>query len=247
MKAAVITFTSCFGCSFEFLNLEKDLIKVFEKVDFVDFKLIKEENFEERYDVAFVEGGITRKEEVKKVKKVREKSKIVVALGACACNGCVLTIKNYRKDSEKEVYGKNLFDSIRVSPIDEYIKVDYYLRGCPFFKHELISLIKSLSIGKAWREKTYNVCVECRKQGNDCLLEKKVLCLGPLSRAGCKAICPTNGYPCVGCRGFAEDKNLEEFFNIVKKWASKKELKEKLEMYNLYEEVKGSEAWKKLK
>ena len=247
MKAAIITFTSCFGCSFEFLNLKNDLMKMFEKINFVDFKLLKERNIEGNYDVVFIEGGITRKNEINELLALRKKSKIVVALGSCACNGCVLTVKNYRENAEEKTYGENIYNSTNVKGINSYIKVDYYLRGCPFFKHELISLVKSIIIGRKWKEKDYDVCVECRKEGNDCFLDKKILCLGPLSRAGCKAICPTNEYPCVGCRGFIEDKNIGEFLKIVKKWATKEVIKERLEMYNLYEEIKESESWKKLK
>jgi len=247
MKAAIITFTSCFGCSFEFLNLRNDLMNFFEKINFIDFKLLKERNIEGNYDVAFIEGGISRKKEIGELKKIRNRAKIVVALGSCACNGCVMTVKNYRASAEKDVYGKNLYGSLEVRGIDNYIKVDYYLRGCPFSKHEMLSLAKNLLIGRDWKEKDYDVCVECRKQGNDCFLEKGVFCLGPIARAGCKAICPTNEYPCVGCRGLAEDKNLEKFLKVAIKLIPKKEMKKKFEMYNLYEEIKESEAWKKLK
>lgn len=247
MKAALITFTSCFGCSFEFLNLREDMLKFFEKLDFVDFRLVKERNLEEKYDVVFIEGGISRKKEIDEIKKIRNVSGVVVALGACACNGCVLTAKNYSKNAEKSVYGRNAFGSVSMSGIDAYVKVDYYLRGCPFFRHEAVSLVKSLLIGKKWKEKYYDVCVECRKQGNDCFLDKGVFCMGPISRAGCRAICPSNEYPCVGCRGIIEDKNLGEFFKVVRKFISKKELKEKLKLYGLYEELKGTDEWKKLK
>lgn len=247
MKAALITFTSCFGCSFEFLNLRDDLLKFFEKLDFVDFKLVQERNLEDKYDVVFVEGGISRKNEITEIKSIRERAGIVVALGACACNGCVLTAKNYTKDAEKTVYGENAFSSVPVKGVDKYITVDYYLRGCPFSRHEATSLVKSILIGKRWREKDYDVCVECRKKGNECFLDKGVVCMGPISRAGCRAICPSNEYPCVGCRGTVEDKNLGEFFRVIGKFTDKKKIREKLELYGLYEEIKVSKEWKKLK
>jgi len=247
MDAAVVTLSSCFGCSFEMLNLRKDLMEIFKRIDFVDFKLLREENKEKDYDVIFVEGGISRKDEIKKIKKLRKRSKTMVALGACACNGCVMTVKNYAEKAEEQVYGKNLYGSVPVTGINEYVKVDYYLRGCPFFRHELVSLAKSFLLKRVWREKSYSVCIDCRKNDKDCLLDRGVLCLGPISRAGCKAICPSNDHPCVGCRGLSEDKNLEEFFQRARKLSSKKEIKKKLEMYNLYEEIRGTEAWKKLR
>lgn len=247
IKAALITFTSCFGCSFQFLNLREDLLRVFEKLDFIDFKLVKERNLERKYDLVFVEGGITRKKEIGEIKKIRKKAKLVVALGACACNGCVMTLKNYVKGAGNKVYGKDMRDSLPVKGIDAYIKVDYYLRGCPFFHHELLSLVKSLLIEKPWKEKTYNVCMECRKRDNDCFLDKGQLCMGPISRAGCNAICPTNEYQCVGCRGLADDKNLEKFLKVAVKITGKKELKKKLEMYGLYEKIKEEKVWKKLR
>ncbi|MHA1743364.1 MAG: NADH:ubiquinone oxidoreductase [Candidatus Heimdallarchaeota archaeon] len=248
LKAGLISFTSCFGCSFEFLNLRDDLLRVFQNIDFVDFKLIKEKNVEKDYDLVFVEGAISGKDEIKKIIDVRNRSKFVVALGACACNGCVLTIKNYEKDAEKRVYGSNKYKSTDVKGIDAYIKVDYYLRGCPFFKHELLEFLKSWLNGNIPREKDYSVCVECRKRENDCLLDKGILCLGPISRAGCKAICPTNDYQCVGCRGLSDDNNLEKFLELAmqKLKVDKKTLKEKLKMYNLFEEIKNTDSWKKL-
>ncbi|UCG95793.1 MAG: NADH:ubiquinone oxidoreductase [archaeon] len=245
-KAALITFTSCFGCSFEFLNLRDNLLKVFEKLDFVDFKLVQERNVE-GYDLVFIEGGISRKNEIPEIRGIRKRAKVLVALGACACNGCVMTLKNYRKDAEKQVYGKNFFGSLPVKGIDAYVKVDHYLRGCPFFRHELLSLVKSLLIGKKWKEKDYDVCMECRKRDNDCFLDGGEPCLGPISRAGCKAICPTNEYPCVGCRGLAEDRNLDRFLKVIREMMEKKDIKKKLEMYGLYDKIKVEEAWKKLK
>jgi len=248
-KVALITFTSCFGCSFEFLNLREDLLKVFEKMDFIDFKLVKEHNVETNYDIAFIEGGITTKREVKLIEEIRKHAKFLVALGACACNGCVMTIKNYSKNAEAKVYGSNKYGSVPVKGIDAYVKVDFYLRGCPFSKHELIELVKSWLVGKIPKEKEYPVCVECRKRNTFCLLDKGIVCLGPISRAGCNAICPFYNYPCVGCRGLAPDANLKEFFDLLrtKFKLSKKEIREKLKMYGLLEEVKGREEWKKLK
>ncbi len=248
-KAALITFTSCFGCSFEFLNLRDCLLKMFGSLDFVDFKLVKGRNLESEYDITFVEGGISTRKEVKEVKEIRKRSKILVALGSCACNGCVMTLKNYARKPEEVVYGKNLYGSVPVSGIEKHVNVDYYLRGCPFSRHELLSLVNSVLIGKVWREKTHDVCVECRMREKDCLLDRGILCLGPISRAGCKAICPHNEYPCVGCRGIIEDANLGEFFALLTKKfkMTRKDIKEKLKIYNLYEEIKGSEAWKKLR
>ncbi len=247
LRGAFITLTSCFGCSFEFLNLKEKLEDVFKEIDFIDFKLLKEKNIEGKYEIAFVEGGISRKGEIKKIKEIRKRTKTLIALGSCACNGCVMTAKNYSKDAEKEVYGNNIFGSTEVTGIDKHVNVDYYLNGCPFFRHELLDLLKSILIGKPWKEKDYDVCVECRKRGNECLLDKKELCFGPITRAGCKAVCPTNNYSCVGCRGIIKDANLEEFFNTLIKFMKKSDIKKKLELYNLYENVKRSEAWKKLR
>jgi coenzyme F420-reducing hydrogenase gamma subunit len=249
LKAALVTLTSCFGCSFEFLNLKKDLLKIFERIDFVNFKLIKEENVKTTYDIVFVEGAVSTKEEIEKIKDIRKHAKFLVALGACACNACVLTIKNYVKNAEKKVYDKNRYGSIPVKGIDVYIKVDYYLRGCPFSKHELSEFFKAWLVGKILREKKYAVCVECRKGDNDCLLDKGIICFGPIIRAGCNAICPINEYPCVGCRGLSPDANLDEFLSLLKTKfkLNKKLIKEMLKMYNLYEEVKEAESWKKLK
>lgn len=248
-KAALFTLTSCFGCSFEFLNLKEDLLKVFDILDFVNFRLVKEINLDTDYDIVFVEGGVTTRREIKEVKEIRRHSKFLVALGACACNGCVMTLKNYRKAPEKDVYGGKDFGSVDVKGIGEHVKVDYHLRGCPFFRHELIGLVKGWVNGKVPKEKDYDVCVECRKNKVPCLLDKGVICLGPITRAGCKAVCPEYYSQCVGCRGLSPDANLEQFFELLttRFKLSKSEIKKKLEIYNLYEDVKETEEWKKMK
>ncbi len=248
-KAAVFVLTSCFGCSFEFLNLKEELMKIFEKIDFVNFRLIKEINLETEYDIAFVEGAVSTKKEIEEIKEIRKHTKFLVALGACACNGCVLTIKNYSRNAEKQVYGSSRFGSVEVKGIDKYVKTDYYLKGCPFFRHELLDLVKKWLVGKIPREKDYNVCVECRKNQVPCLLDQGIVCLGPISLAGCNGICPLYGRQCVGCRGLSPDANFEKFFNLLKKKfkLSKAEIKKKFEMYNLYEDIKGREEWKRLR
>jgi coenzyme F420-reducing hydrogenase gamma subunit len=248
-KAAVFTLTSCFGCSFEFMNLKENLLRTFDYLDFVNFRLVKGKNLETHYDIVFVEGGVTTKREIKEIKELRKHAKFLVALGACACNGCVMTVKNYRHGAEKQTYGGNKFGSVGVKGIGEHVKVDYYLRGCPFFRHELMELVKSWLNDKVPKEKDYDVCVECRKNQVPCLLDKGIVCLGPISRAGCKAICPEYNYQCVGCRGLAPDKNLEEFLNMLRKKfkLSKNEIKKKFEIYNLYEDVRETEEWQKLK
>lgn len=248
-KAAVFSLTSCFGCSFELLNLKDELLDMFDALDFVNFRLVKEKNLDTNYDIVFIEGAVSTKREIKEIKELRKRTDFLVALGACACNGCVLTVKNYRRGAERRIYGSNKFGSIEVKGIGAYVKVDYYLRGCPVFKHEILEVVKSLVNGKVPKEKDYNVCVECRKNQVPCLLDKGIVCLGPIIRAGCKGICPKYNYPCVGCRSLSPDANLGEFLDMLKEKfkMSKGEIKKKFEIYNLYEDVRVTEEWKKLK
>ena len=238
MKACVASLSSCFGCSVQLFNLKENVMEILSGIDFVNFKLVGREDGE-KYDITFIEGAVTTKEEIVKAKKFRENSKIVVALGSCACNGCALTVKNFRKNSENLVYGKNIFGSTSVEPLDKHIKVDFYLRGCPFNGDEAVDFLASMIRGKRWSEKEFSVCDECRKSGTDCLLLKGELCLGPIIRAGCGAICARNGFPCAGCRGLAPDCNLSGFMETALKETglSRKDIEEKFQLYGLLEKV----------
>jgi coenzyme F420-reducing hydrogenase gamma subunit len=121
------------------------------------------------------------------------------------------------KSVQKIVYGEmaDNFDTIPARPIEEVVKVDYHIHGCPIDREEFVEVTKSLLLGKKPRIPDYPVCVECQMRENVCLFEKGMVCMGPVTRAGCKAICPTYNDGCTGCRGLIDDPNLSSHKNLL--------------------------------
>lgn len=217
-RVAFFSFTSCEGCQLTVLALEEQLFDLVNLVDIVTFREAMSEKSDE-YDLAFVEGSITRNSEIEQVKKIRDTAKIVVALGACATIGGINCLKNhYEMDAVKKiVYGNmaNNFDTIPARPIAAVIKIDYTIHGCPIDKDEFVEVVKAILQERKPRIPGYPVCVECQMKENVCLFEKGMICLGPVTRAGCKAICPTYNDGCVGCRGLIDDPNMSSHKNLL--------------------------------
>lgn len=217
-RIAFFSFSCCEGCQLMVLNLEEDLLALAEHVDIVSFREAMTEHSDD-YDIVFIEGSITTPSDLKQVKGLRERAKVVVALGACATMGGVNMMKNLiGVDKAKEiVYGDkaHYFESIPTMPIDQAVKVDYYIHGCPIDPDEFLEVTKSILIGRRPRIPNYPVCVECQMKENVCVFDVGKVCLGPITRAGCKAICPTYGHGCEGCRGLVDDPNASSHKNLL--------------------------------
>ena len=221
-KAGFYGFTGCAGCLLTILNCEDELLDIFNAADVKSFLMANRENFEdEPLDVAFVEGSITTEEQLEKLKKIREKSKIVVAIGTCSCYGGVQSMYfgdgNFEK-RWKQVYGDakiELTEAFESKPIDEFIKVDFYLPGCPIDKRQFLEFYSQLVRGIPPRLPHYPVCAECKWNENECLLMKGKLCLGPITRGGCNARCPSDNVPCVGCFGPADEVNINSEMKLL--------------------------------
>jgi len=200
----IVSFTCDEGCQFAILFID-GIFDWLNKFDVQYFHLLKEKNRNAKFDLMFVEGAISTKKQIKKLKKIRKDSKFLVALGACACHGGVPAMKNFIESKELGKYVWNqkiLKDSIPAAGIENYIKVDYNLYGCPVIKKEFVEFLEDFLKGKIPEQKKTPVCTECPRQGKpECFLRQKVECLGPVSRAGCDAICPKNNVPCMLCRG----------------------------------------------
>ena len=217
-RVAFFSFSSCEGCQLVVLTIEEQLLELVNLIDIVSFREAMSEKSED-YDIAFVEGSITRTSEIERIKKIRDTAKVVIALGACATIGGINSLKNqFKMDKVKEiVYGKmaNDYETIPTRPIEAVIKVDYWIQGCPIDKDEFIEVTKAILLGKKPRIPDYPVCVECQMRENVCLFEKGIVCMGPVTRAGCKAICPTYNDGCTGCRGLIDDPNLSSHKNLL--------------------------------
>ncbi len=218
-KIAFFSFTSCEGCQLIVLTLEEKLLELLEHVDIVAFREAMSERRDD-YDIAFVEGSITRQSEIPQLEEIRKRAKILVAMGACATTGGVNYLKNYldMEQVKKIVYKERAdkFDTIPTRPLEEVVKVDYRIEGCPIDRDEFVEVTKSLLLGRKPRIPTYPVCVECKLRENVCVFDKGLFCLGPITRAGCKAICPTYGSGCEGCRGLIDDPNTSSHLNVLK-------------------------------
>ena len=221
-RVAFFDFTGCEGCQLDVLNLEaEELLPLLNAVDVVTFREVMTGASDE-YDVAFVEGSISREAEVPRLKHIRERANVLVAVGACATSGGVNGLKNGYPTSEalRLVYGQDAgnYNTARVRPLSDFVTVDYNLRGCPISTSEFLGLVKALLLGRRPDCPGYPVCVECRLVHNVCVFERRQTCLGPVTRAGCNAICISSGQHCRGCRGLVDDANLESERDILKKY-----------------------------
>ncbi len=241
-KVAFFDFTSCEGCQLDVLNVTaEELLALLAAVDIVNFREIKTIR-EDNYDIAFIEGSISRESEIPRLQKIREQAKVLVALGACASIGGVNCLKNHlpMEEALKIVYGKDAknYDTIPARPINAVVKVDAYIRGCPPVTAEFLKVVKALLLGKKPDIPTYPVCVECKMAGNVCVFERGMTCLGPVSRAGCSAICVNSGRFCWGCRGLVDDPNIDSEKEILKKYGlTVEQVVDKFKIYNTYAEV----------
>jgi sulfhydrogenase subunit delta len=241
-KVAFFEFTSCEGCQLDALNLDgPDLLDLVNAVDIVNFREVT--SFaSNQYEIAFVEGSITRKSEIAHLQEIRDQAKIVVAFGACACIGGINCLKNHlpMEEALRMVYGSDAknYDTITARPINAVIQVDHYVRGCPPTTEELVKVIKSLLLGKKPDIPDYPVCVECKMVGNVCVFELGRSCMGPVVRAGCHAICISAGRHCWGCRGMIDNPNIDSEKEILKKYGlTPQQVIEKFKIYNTYSEV----------
>ncbi|MEM0492562.1 MAG: hypothetical protein QXS02_01180 [Candidatus Thermoplasmatota archaeon] len=233
-RVAVFDFADCEGCELQIANLEEEILDLVDIVDIVSFREVMKEHTDD-YDIAIVEGSIIRPMDEKRLQKIRRNAKILIALGACATIGGVNKIRNQWNPEEaiKIVYGDNeqlknneFFNAQKAKALNEVVPVDYYIHGCPVDRDEFKKILTSIILGKKPEIPTYPVCVECKKKENICQFEKGAFCLGPITRAGCKAICPTHNSPCEGCRGLLKKAETEC-------------VKELLERYKLtYEDIR---------
>ena len=221
LRVAVVKLTSCSGCLSQLLNIENGFYELMRNIEFKYFPEIGIDSGSDHYDVVFIEGSVTTEDEAELVREFREKSTLLVAIGACAVAGGIQALRNWLNFNELiENYPKPEF--IKVSresrPIRDYVKVDYELGGCPVSKDLIAHFIKQVIIGKRPYIHKGTVCQECKLVGNSCLIVSKgIPCLGPITRLGCNALCPTYGRGCYGCNGVAEGVNIKALIEVFKR------------------------------
>ena len=215
-RVAFFSLTSCEGCQLQILNNEATLLDFLSLIEIVNFREAVSERSDE-YDIAFVEGSVTRADEVKRLQHIRKQAKTLVALGSCACFGGVNQLKNRFQDMawvKQEVYGAHPIETEEARPLEEVVPVDLKIFGCPIKKEEVEKVVTNLVVGKSVDYPKYPVCMECKANENICLFDIGEPCLGPVTRAGCDSWCPNSRLGCWGCRGPAEDANMQELEKI---------------------------------
>ena len=239
-RVAVFDFTGCEGCELQLANKEETLVDFLSAVELVQFREVASETSDE-YDVALVEGAVTRADEVERLETIRDRAAIVVALGSCACFGGVNRLKNAFDLAEvnREVYGNKPRPTQETRGIGEVVEVDLMIPGCPVSKAEVERLIQHLVLDVPFSFPAYPVCGECKQRFTVCMVQKGHLCLGPITRAGCNAPCPAAGLGCWGCRGPAEEVNLEGFLAAARQLGfDDEEVRERLDMFGGFEGVR---------
>lgn len=211
-KLAVYKFASCDGCQLSLLDAEDELLAVADAVEIAYFLEARTAVQEGPYDVGLVEGSITTKHDVERIKEVRKQCRFLVTIGACATAGGIQALRNWRdvNDFISHVYAHpEYINTLTTStPVAEHVFVDFELRGCPINKKQLVELVAALVHGRKPRVPTYSVCVECKRRDTVCVaVARGIACLGPVTQAGCGAICPSYYRECFGCYGPKENAN----------------------------------------
>lgn len=250
-KVAFFDFACCEGCQLQISNLGETLLDLLGVVDVVEFREVMSEKWDKDYDVVFIEGSIGDHHSEERLKRIRERAKILVAYGSCASLGGVNGMKNSfdMEEIRRYVYGDkgSYFDVKPTKAVDQVVKVDYYIYGCPVYLPEVVEVIKCILKGVPYQVPDKPVCSECKLNENECLYEKGVVCLGPWTKAGCNSWCPNNGNICYGCRGLISNPAKNQAFDIIKKYNVNEKIRslsddlmnKKFEMYNKAREVKN--------
>ncbi len=212
-KLAVFKFASCDGCQLSLLDCEDELLAVADAVEIAYFLEARTQTLDGPYDVGLVEGSVTTEHDRQRIQQIRGQCKFLVTIGACATSGGIQSLRNWGdvQDFISQVYAQpDYIQTLETStPIADHVWVDFELRGCPINKRQLVELVAALLHGRKPRVPTHSVCIECKRSHTVCVaVAQGVACLGPVTQAGCGAICPSFRRECFGCYGPKERANL---------------------------------------
>jgi sulfhydrogenase subunit delta len=210
-KLAVWKFASCDGCQLTLLDCEDELLAVAGAVDIAYFPEATRGVVRGPYDVSLVEGSVTTPHDAERLHAVRRQSRTLITIGACATAGGIQALRNFKdvREFTQAVYAHPEFiDTLATStPIKAHVNVDYELHGCPINKHQLLEVLTAFLAARKPNIPPHSVCVECKLRGTACVLVRGIPCLGPVTHAGCGAICPAYNRGCYGCFGPMETPN----------------------------------------
>ncbi|MFQ5353710.1 MAG: hypothetical protein ACE5DR_02080, partial [Thermodesulfobacteriota bacterium] len=233
-RIAIYDFTDCEGCEVRLCSLKERLLDLERRFEIVNWRLGQEACEDGPYDAVFIEGTPVTRDEIELLRELREKSGLLVTLGACASIAGVPGImeKSERAKWYKKIYGPDYKPvGVDALPVSAYVGVDYLIHGCPVDDDELRRVFEELASGKKPLYRGYSVCFDCKKAGNECRLLNEKICFGPITQGGCKAVCISGGSACYGCFGYREDGNIEGLVRILRGFSTPSEIKMHLSMF----------------
>ncbi|MFH1699878.1 MAG: oxidoreductase [Candidatus Zixiibacteriota bacterium] len=252
-KLAVWKFASCDGCQLSLLDCEDELLTVADAVQIANFPEASRVYIKGPYDISLVEGSITTSHDAERIHKIRRQSKLLITIGACATSGGIQAIRNFGdvNDYIRTVYpNPEYIETLNKStPIIDHVSVDFALQGCPINKYHLIEVISALLNGRKPNIPGYSLCLECKRKGNICVMVVHgTPCLGPVTLAGCGAICPFYNRGCYSCFGPMDAPNTSSLAAQLEKIEmSREDIVRYFRGFNAFSEPfrKESEAYEK--
>jgi coenzyme F420-reducing hydrogenase gamma subunit len=221
-KIGIYGLTSCAGDQLTILNCEDELLEIAALVDIKSFIMAQTWNEETNIDIALIEGTVSTQRDLERLKEIRSRTAILVAMGTCAVWGGMYAMRNdiLRAKMIKDVYGEKgveYFDAmLPAQPLKNFVKVDLSIPGCPIEKKWFLRIFKSFLHSDIIELPNFSLCSECKMVENECLLVNRgMFCLGPVTIAGCKARCPSHNIPCIGCHGPVDEANYAAEVNIL--------------------------------
>ena len=211
-KLAVWKFASCDGCQLSLLDCEDELLAVAGEIEIAHFLEATSAVAGGPYDVSLVEGSITTPEDEERIRDVRRLSRRLVTIGACATAGGIQALRNFADvdDFMAAVYAEPAYISTLATstPISAHVDVDFELHGCPIDRGQLLELLSAYLNERRPAIVSHSVCMECKRRGTVCVMVAHgTPCLGPVTHAGCGALCPAHHRGCYGCFGPKETPN----------------------------------------
>lgn len=221
-RIGIFKFTSCDGCQLSVLNLEEELLDLVGLFQVAYFREATDKTLRGHFDIALVEGSISTDRQRRHAVEVRERTRYLVTIGACATSGGLQALRNWASigDYKKAVYpSPGMIETLPCStPISDHVYVDYELWGCPVSSDELSETLASFLLDKRPGIPGYSLCMECKSKGIPCLLvSRSEPCLGPVTKAGCGVLCPSLKRPCYGCFGPKEGANIGSLLDVFRK------------------------------
>jgi coenzyme F420-reducing hydrogenase gamma subunit len=211
-KVAVWKFASCDGCQLSLLDCEDELLAVAEAVEIANFPEASRAVVGGPYHISLVEGSITTPHDEERIHSIRRASKTLITIGACATSGGIQALRNFKDVHEfiPMVYARPAYIETlnKSTPITDHVFVDFVLRGCPINKYQLLEVLSAFLNHRKPLTPAHGLCMECKRQGIVCVMvAKSVPCMGPVTQAGCGALCPAYSRGCYGCFGPKETTN----------------------------------------